>query len=105
MPHKVDKEMNENEKTISDLRNDFLEDLSRLNQLTQENDLDEKIAANILDLVESLLSYDYVFLYAEYTDRTMEKIKKAPKLITSLFNNLYLNESDEDLRKFLKERL
>lgn len=97
--------MNENEKTISELRNDFLDDLSRLTQLTDDNDLDTKIAANILDIVESLLSYDYVFIYAEYADGNMKKLKKAPKVLTDLINKLYVKETDANFRKFIKSRL
>ena len=97
--------MNETYKSISDLRKDFLNDLDMLNQITLDNELDTNIAANILDIVESLLSYDYVFIYAEYADGNMEKLGKAPKVLTDLINKLYVKETDANFRKFIKKRV
>ena len=80
-------------KSLEEVRNEYLEELSKLNQITLNYDIDENIKSEILDIVESLLCYNEVLLYSEYMDLSMKKI---PKWIITLFDKLFFKEINEE---------
>ena len=80
-------------KSLEQVRNEYLEELSKLNQITLNYDIDENIKSEILDIVESLLCYDDALLYAEYMDLSM---KRTPQCIQRLLDKFFLKEINEE---------
>ena len=77
-------------KELKEIRNDYLNELQNLLDISEEIGLKSETADKLLHSVNNLIEMRYIFLYAMYCD---ECLQRTPKFIREAYG-LTFNESE-----------
>lgn len=83
------------ETSLTTQKLDFLDELDSLRQIAKKIGEDNPFYQELVDSIEYLDKFVYVFVYAEYVDDCAEK---TPKCIRNTISKIYKHKSVDSIR-------